>query len=189
MADYRLTTRFEILAPITDVWSVLTRPEVWIEGWGDVLDSATIAAHPSSAPVGVRHSFRLRAHQLATLRFHTRIVRADAPYLIEWEVTGDVEGTASWELDDLDEITIGRNVWSVRTRSAWLNALAPAARRVYRHRQDDLMRNGLEALATHLGADLLAVHTSSHRPERHRLAGLALRVGPGASRADRRVGS
>jgi hypothetical protein len=185
MADYRLVTRFEITAPIQRVWSALSRPEIWVSGWGEVTD---ILALDPGAPhhEGARHLFRLQALRFATLRFETEITRARAPDIIEWEVSGDLEGRAGWELDDLDELTIGRNTWEVRTTPAWLNAMAPAARSVYRRRQDGLMRRGLEALAAHLGANLLSVYTSAHRPERHRLAGLALRVGPGAQRTSDR---
>jgi hypothetical protein len=186
MADYRLATRFEITAPIHRVWSALSRPEIWVSGWGEVTD--VLALEPGAPHhEGARHVFNLKPLRFATLQFETEITRARAPDIIEWEVSGDLEGRAAWELDDLDEITIGRNIWDIRTTPAWLNAVAPAARSIYRRRQDGLMRRGLEALASHLGAGLLTVHTSAYRPERHRFADLALRVGPGARRTSDRT--
>lgn len=178
MADYRIITRFEMTAPIAEVWASLARPEDWVTRWDEVSDVVSVdPGRPDR--VGARHAFRLQPLRFTTLSFETEIVRSRAPDIIEWEVSGDLEGRASWELDDLDELTIGRNVWEVRTTPSWLNALAPAARTTYRRRQQGLMRSGVQALASHLDASLVSTATSTHRPEKHRMAGLALRVGPG----------
>jgi hypothetical protein len=179
MAGYRLVTKFEMIAPIDRVWAALARPEDWVGRWAEVVDWDVLVAR--AGIVDARHRFALRASRLATLRFETRITHARRPDLIEWDVTGDVVGRGRWELDDLDEITFGRNAWEVRTTLPWLNLVAPAARRAYARRHLTLARACIGALADHVGADPLAIHASTSRAQRHRFANVALRLGPGAS--------
>ena len=61
-----------------------------------------------------------------------------------------------WRLFEQDGVTAAIYEWNVRTTKAWMNALAPIARPIFKANHDWGMRNGATGIADLLGCELLA---------------------------------
>jgi hypothetical protein len=78
-------------------------------------------------------------------------------------VDGRVEGSGRWGVTAIPGGTLLDFDWLVTPRVAWMRAVAPVARPVFRWNHRSLMVEGGEALAGRLGAPLLAPSVSTLR--------------------------
>ena len=90
------------------------------------------------------------------LEFEFEVRELDPPGSMFGEATGELTGTGHWRLFEQDGVTAVVYDWNVRTTRAWMNALAPIARRVFEYNHNVVMRWGGEGLARHLDCRLLA---------------------------------
>ena len=79
----------------------------------------------------------------------------DRPRQLAGEASGELEGTGVWSLRQHDDLTIVRYDWNVRTNRAWMNALAPIARPVFRRSHDAVMHAGAAGLAALLNTQVV----------------------------------
>jgi hypothetical protein len=85
-----------------------------------------------------------------------RITGVDRPERMDGHAVGELTGTGRWRLREDGGTTTVQFEWRVRTTRAWMNALAPVARPVFRWNHDWIMRQGGRGLAQRLGAELLS---------------------------------
>lgn len=99
--------------------------------------------------------------ELALWQARVEVTAARAPERVSWSVTGALQGTVEWELDDLDEITFARSVWRLGpTHVLAGTGTERAMRRAHDRRVDDVAY----WLADRVGADLYAVRSDSRQP-------------------------
>lgn len=155
MAGYRLLTSWLLEAPRGDVWEAIWDAPAWMGWWRgaavvEELDPGTACG------IGRRGRFEWRGRAPYRLRFEAVATVVEPLRFLEGEVTGDLEGTGRWRLYEDDGVTAVLFDWDVRTRRAWMNALAPLAGPLFRWGHDELMRTGGVGLARELGCRLLA---------------------------------
>jgi len=81
---------------------------------------------------------------------------------MEGIATGDLNGTGSWKLENLDGSTRVTYLWIVSTEKTWMNLLAPLLAPVFAWNHDQVMLAGGKGLARHLGVSLLSFQGSNH---------------------------
>jgi uncharacterized protein YndB with AHSA1/START domain len=155
MAEYAFTTAWRLAAPREAVFEALHASERWPEWWrglervvkledGDPDGRGSLGRYTWRSLLGYR------------LEFEMRITRVERPHRLDGEAVGELAGSGSWRLYEEAGETAVLFEWRVRTTRRWMNALAPAARPVFRWNHDWIMRQGGRGLARRLGAELLS---------------------------------
>jgi hypothetical protein len=155
MASYSFLTTWILDAPRTDVWDAIYGVERWPEWWRGVRSVEKL--EPGDADgVGALYRQEWRSVIPYPVRFEARITRIELPHLIEADAAGELAGTGRWRFFEGRETAVTYE-WNVRTTRAWMNAVAPFARPVFRWNHNVVMHQGGRGLADLLGARLLAV--------------------------------
>ena len=81
------------------------------------------------------------------LRLELRVIRIEAPVLLEAVVRGDLAGCGVCRVLSDECGTLVRYEWTVRLRRPWMRWLAPLARPVFLWNHDRVMQRGEAALA------------------------------------------
>lgn len=155
-ARYAFRSEWRLRAPRETVFDVLHASERWPEWWRGLerVDKLEEGDPDGRGSLG-RYTWRsLLGYRL---EFEMRITRVEPPQRMEGRATGDLDGIGSWRLYDEGRATT-RVVfeWRVRTTRAWMTALAPVARPVFRWNHDRIMRAGGRGLARRLGVALVS---------------------------------
>jgi uncharacterized protein YndB with AHSA1/START domain len=147
---YQFVTRWSVDGPIGPVWEAIKNAEAYPRWWKAVL--AVEQLEPGDAAgIGRVDRFTWRAPLGYKLRFTLRLTTIEEPNRLGGDAGGDLEGRGDWTLRESDGVTHVRYEWRVRTNRAWMNALAPVARPVFKHSHDVVMREGAVGLARLLG--------------------------------------
>jgi hypothetical protein len=155
MADYAFLTAWRLASPREAVFEVLHASERWPEWW-DGLERVVKLEEGDDEGRGSLGLYTWRSVMRYRLEFEMRITRVERPRRMDGEASGDLTGTGIWRLYEDGGATAILFEWHVHTTRWWMNALAPAARPVFRWNHDRLMRAGGHGLARRLGAELLS---------------------------------
>lgn len=156
MAEYRFLTTWLLEAERERVWEAIYESERWPEWWQGVLETERLAEGDESG-VGQRGRYVWKSKLPYKLEFSMETTRVERPTLLEGQASGELAGTGRWRLFEQGGVTAVVYEWNVHTTRAWMNLLAPMARRAFEINHDYVMRNGGEGLAKLLGARLLAL--------------------------------
>jgi uncharacterized protein YndB with AHSA1/START domain len=175
LGSYRFSTRWDIQAPLHQVWDVIVAPTAWPTWWKGV-QSAKVLDPGAEDGVGQRIRYAFKSALPYTLSFDIVLREVNWPHLLLGDTYGDLEGFGRWSLAENDGVTILDNTWQVRTTGTAMNMLAPLLRPAFVWNHHVVMRWGAEGLARYLEAPLLGI-TSAPKP---RLADAAPLTGLGA---------
>lgn len=156
MEEYAFLTIWHIEAPIHTVFKAIHQSLHWPSWWKGVEQVVEIEPGDQQG-VGGLYRFTFKSRLPYRLTFNIRVTWVEPPTVLEGIASGEVEGTARWQLSPLGTATIARYEWQVRTTKRWMNLLAPIARPLFEWNHDAVMREGGMALARLLNARLLDV--------------------------------
>lgn len=154
MAEYRFLTIWLLDAPIEKVWEAIvdyTQLSTW---WQAVVKAEEIQPGDSTGVGSVWHMV-WKTPLSYTIAFESCITRVEAPYQLELNAVGEVEGIGRWELSPVEEGTLVHYHWIVRTTKPWMNLLALFIRPLMEWNHNATMKQGGEGLAKFLGVRLL----------------------------------
>lgn len=156
MASYRFLTTWILAAPRQELWDVLADVLSWPQWWRGV-EAASEVDGGDERRVG--SCYRVRWHgslpYRVELEFAVETVRE--PLLMAGRSYGDIAGSGSWRLFEQDGVSAVTYEWEVHPTRAWMKALTPVGRPVFRAEHDRLMRAGGEGLARRVGARAIAL--------------------------------
>jgi uncharacterized protein YndB with AHSA1/START domain len=155
MAEYAFLTAWRVAAPRERVFEVIHASERWPEWWRGV-ESVVKLEEGDAEGRGSLGRYTWRSRLPYRLRFEMRITRVDRPERMDGEAVGELTGAGRWRLYEEEGATAVLFEWRVETTRAWMNALAPVARPVFRWNHDWIMRQGGRGLARRLGVELLS---------------------------------
>ena len=97
MAEYHFVSIWQIQAPIEWVWEEIYHAERWPSWWKYV--AGVDELEPGAADgVGKRLRLLFRTRLPYTLGFEVCVTRAQPPWELRAEATGELEGTGRWTL-------------------------------------------------------------------------------------------
>jgi hypothetical protein len=152
-ADYSFRTSFELSAPPTEVHTAALSPERWLSRMPHVRELVQLADGGAEGD-GARYRTTVAAAAPYRLRWEMEAVRVVTPERIEWLAEGDLSGRGIWELTPSVTGTEVVSSAILRTTRWWMNLLEPLARPLFVRNHDLVMRAGVDALATHLDAEV-----------------------------------
>jgi hypothetical protein len=141
-------------APIERVFGVLNDTAAFPEWWKG-MDAVTVLEPGDADGVGELARYTWRGALPYALSFDSRVMRVEAPYLIEGHATGQLEGIGVWRLFAGADSTTVLYSWQVRTTKLWMRMWGPLVRGGLRWNHDRVMRQGGLGLAKQLGVSLL----------------------------------
>jgi uncharacterized protein YndB with AHSA1/START domain len=159
MANYKFVTRWHIAAPIEQVWDAIAHSENW-HLWWNAVDSVVELEPGAADGVGNVRRFVWQTPLTYTLTFEIRVIRIQAPALLEATATGDAEGHGLWQLATTDDGTEVYYTWTVRTTQRWMNALAAIVRPLLEWNHNVIMEQGGQGLAAYLKAELISMESA-----------------------------
>lgn len=95
MTEYSFSTRWDIPAPIDQVWEVLADTSGYPQWWRYVQHVQQLDGGDGTG-LGAVQLIRWRTALPYTLTFRTRTTRIERPHLIEIAAGGELEGTGLW---------------------------------------------------------------------------------------------
>jgi hypothetical protein len=143
---YRFLTTWLIEAPRQAVWEVLADVEGWPRWWPEVV-SARELDPGDEGRVGSSYRVRWRAPVGYSVEFDFTVDSVDEPRRMAGRSSGDLEGTGVWRLLEEHGLVAVIYEWEVSTTKAWMNALGPLPRPLFRWSHDRVMAGGGEALS------------------------------------------
>lgn len=155
-ARYSFLTTWAVDARREAVWDAIHATERWPEWWRGVRTAERLESGDGDG-VGSVHRYVWRSLLPYDIGFTIRTTRSDPPHRLEGDADGDLRGTGRWRLWESGGATAVTYEWDVETTLAWMNAVAPVGRPVFRWSHDHVMRNGGVGLGRLLGARLLFV--------------------------------
>jgi uncharacterized protein YndB with AHSA1/START domain len=155
MAHYEFRSAWLIEAPRETVWDAIRDAGQWPSWWRGVVSSEELTSGGTDG-VGRRYRVRWRSLVPYAITFEFEVAEVDAPAHMAGRAYGELFGTGTWRLSERAGITCVTYDWRVGTARAWMNAVAPVARPVFKWNHDWVMARGAEGLAERLGARLIA---------------------------------
>lgn len=153
-ADYRFVTTWCLQAPVERVFDAIHDAARWPEWWKGV-KRAELLEPGGEDGVGRVWHYVWRSRLPYELGFDSRVTRAQRPWLLEGDASGELNGVGRWRFYEGNGATAAVYEWNVSTSRPWMNRLAPVARPVFAWNHDVIMRQGAEGLAKLLDAPLL----------------------------------
>ena len=151
MTEYRLLTTWLLAGTGPQAaWDVLADVPAWPSWWRGV-EAASELAPGDERRVGSAYRVRWRSAIPFPVEFDFTVDEVDEPRKMAGRASGDLEGRGVWRLFEEDGVTAVIYEWEVATTKAWMNALGPLPRPLFRWSHDRVMAGGGEALAKRLG--------------------------------------
>lgn len=152
MASYRFLTTWLLEAERQAVWDVLADVRSWPQWWPGVESVRELAAGDAHT-VGSRYRVRWRAPIGYSVEFDFTVESVDEPRRMAGRSVGDLEGEGVWRLFEEGGVTAVTYEWEVTATRAWMRALGPLPRPIFRWSHDRLMAKGGEALSRRVRRD------------------------------------
>src|ERR1700754_1040746 len=160
MSEYRLSTVWQLEAPLHAVWTAIHDSARWPEWWSSVEQVAQIEAGTSDG-IGALHRYTWKGRLPYRVVFDVRVTRIEPLIALEGIASGDLEGIGRWRFSNERGLTVVHYEWRVRTKRSWMNLLAPFARPFFQWNHDFVMREGGTSLARRLNARLISIEQRS----------------------------
>ncbi|MBK8986902.1 MAG: SRPBCC family protein [Chloroflexi bacterium] len=161
MAHYLFVTTWKIDTDIENVWRLINEPEVW-PTWWPAVESTRQLSPGGEDGIGSRWQFVFVSRLPYKLAFESQITHKEAPFILEGQASGELEGFGRWELSQEGSLTTTRYTWNVNTTKTWMNVLTPLLRPLFSWNHNVTMQACSEGMARYLGVSLAS--PASHGP-------------------------
>ncbi|MFN8285402.1 MAG: SRPBCC family protein [Chitinophagales bacterium] len=158
MAEYRFITLWQFDAPVERVYDAVHNADnyhLWWKGQDKVLS----VAKGDFVGRGAIKRFTTRSVLPYSLVYDGLVLDVIPYKKIEGTTTGDLQGHGVWTFEQLQDSSLVKYYWNVKTTGFWMNLLAPVLKPVFAWNHDVVMKWGGEGLANYLGCRLLLVET------------------------------
>ena len=143
---FHFLTRWQIDAPLKDVWHVLTDSEQWPVRWTAVKKAQVVQLSRLPNGEGGKIFFSLKGYLPYTIACVTEIVRVALFTLLETNATGDVRGKSVWKLTEENEGTLVEYSWNVSLQKPLVSFFSPVLYPFLVHNHNVVMKNGEKGL-------------------------------------------
>ncbi|NCI50381.1 polyketide cyclase [Sediminibacterium roseum] len=154
-AHYAFVTRWQIRAPLPQVWDAIYHSLEWPGWWKGVVAVRSIEEGDEDGIGGVRE-YTWRSVLPYQLRFSMRLTQNEKYKHLKGEAYGELEGEGEWFFEEKNGITYVQYNWTVFTNKKWMNWLSFILRPAFSYNHDVVMRWGAKGLAKKLDAELIS---------------------------------
>ena len=153
--SYSFISRWQLGAPVEDVWEAIRESEKWPEWWKGVDGVEEIEAGDDQG-IGSIRRYTLSSPTKYKLNFSLLLTDRLEYALLKGEASGDLEGTGAWHFAENGGVTYVECHWHVSTTVRWMNFLSPLLAPMFKYNHSVVMKWGAQSLARKLNAELLS---------------------------------
>lgn len=153
--SYYFISRWQIKAPLTDVWNVLYDTESWCTWWKGAIEIKKTVSGTSNG-IGDVYEYIWQGRMPCKLHFFMELTDKINYKMIKAKAYGNLEGTGTWHFDEKDGISYLAHYWEVHTNNFWINLFSFALKPVFKRNHDLVMRRGALGLARRLNVELIS---------------------------------
>ena len=153
--QYSFVTKWEIEAPLQQVWQAVYASLEWPLWWKGVVSVVEIEKEDTNGLNSV-HAYTWKSVLPYQLTFTMRLTEKQPLKRLKGVAFGDLEGQGVWTFSEQDGLVRIQYNWDVYTKKAWMNYLSFILKPVFRYNHDIVMHWGALGLAKKLNARLVS---------------------------------
>jgi hypothetical protein len=152
---YAFVTRWQIRAPLQQVWDTIYDSVQWPNWWKGVLAVSVVRGGDETGVGGIR-KYTWRSVLPYKLVFDMELTAVDRYRYMQGKAFGELEGMGEWYFEEKEGITYIQYNWNVYTNKAWMNTFYFILKPAFEYNHNKVMAWGARGLAQKLCADLLS---------------------------------
>ncbi len=152
---YFFVSRWQIKAPVEDVWDAIYNSLEWPRWWKGVKSVKLIAEGDERGIDGVRE-YTWQSVIPYKLKFSSRLIEREDYKKLHGSAYGQLEGEGTWHFFEKEGVTYLQYDWKVVTNKKWMNAFSFLLKPLFRYNHSVVMKWGARGLARKLNAELLS---------------------------------
>jgi uncharacterized protein YndB with AHSA1/START domain len=153
-SHYSFITKWQIQAPLWQVWEAIFNSMEWPHWWKGVLTVEEIKKGDDAGINGVK-KYTWKSWLPYKLSFTMRITEKEPMKRLKGIAFGELEGQGEWTFTEEGGVVYIQYNWDVYTKKAWMNYLAFILKPAFRYSHNMVMHWGALDLAKKLEASLL----------------------------------
>ena len=154
-SQYAFITRWQIKAPLPEVWDTIHDSTHWPLWWKGVVEVKELQKGDIDGVGGIRE-YTWRSIMPYQLAFKMRLTELEKYKRMKGEAFGELEGMGEWFFEEKNGISFVQYNWNVFTNKAWMNNLAFILKPVFAFNHNVVMSWGAKGLAKKLNAELVS---------------------------------
>ena len=152
---YSFITRWQIAAPLEQVWQAIYESKRWPEWWRSVKAVREVVKGDEQG-IGSIRIYTLSSPAKYNLCFSLLLTERVDHSLLKGTASGQLEGTGAWYFKEHNGISHIECHWQVATTIPWMNHLGFLLAPFFRYNHALVMRQGAKSLARKLNAQLVS---------------------------------
>ena len=152
--QYSFITKWEIEAPLQQVWDAIYNSLEWCQWWKGVISVEEIEKGDSKGINGVK-VYTWKSALPYKLIFTMRLTENEPLKRLKGIAFGELEGQGEWTFGEQNGIIQIQYKWNVYTKKAWMNYLSFILKPAFKYNHKVVMHWGAIGLAKKLHAKLL----------------------------------
>ncbi len=152
---YSFITKWQIKAPVEEVWDAIYNSLEWPQWWKGVIKADELQEGDGRGINGVRE-YTWKSVLPYKLRFKSKLTEREDYKLLHGVAFGELEGDGTWHFYHKDGITYLQYDWNVYTNKKWMNLFSFILKPLFKYNHNVVMKWGAKGLAKKLDAELLS---------------------------------
>lgn len=153
--QYEFVTRWQIKAPLVQVWNTIEDSLDWPNWWKGVVHVSEQEKGDDAGIGGVR-TYTWRSILPYQLAFQMQLTELEKHKRIKGKACGELEGVGEWFFEEKNGITYVQYNWTVFTNKSWMNWFSFLLKPAFNYNHDVVMSWGAKGLAKKLNAELIS---------------------------------
>jgi uncharacterized protein YndB with AHSA1/START domain len=153
--EYSFITKWQIKAPLEDVWNEIQDSLNWPNWWKGVVHVQEIEHGDEQGIDGIR-AYTWKSALPYQLTFNMKLKEVEEHKKLVGIAFGELEGNGTWYFNYYEGITYVQYEWNVITNKSWMNYLSFLLKPAFNYNHNVVMRWGAEGLAKKLNAELIS---------------------------------
>ncbi|MBS1730425.1 MAG: SRPBCC family protein [Bacteroidetes bacterium] len=151
---YSFITKWQIVAPVEQVWDAIYQSAEWPNWWKGVLAVKTIEENDDRGVNGISE-YTWKSILPYKLTFKMKLMECKKYENLSGIAFGELEGEGRWLFTQNGSSCIIEYHWNVFTNKKWMNYFSFLLKPAFKYNHDVVMRWGAEGLAKKLNTRLL----------------------------------
>jgi hypothetical protein len=154
-SQYSFVTKWQLQAPLEDVWNTIYNSLEWPTWWKGVLTVKELAIGDVNALNSIM-AYTWKSVLPYQLTFNMKLTECVPHKRLAGVAFGELEGNGLWLFEHKDGITYVQYNWNVITNKWWMNVFAFILKPAFNYNHNVVMRWGAQGLSKKLQAPLLS---------------------------------
>lgn len=149
MPHYSFITTWKFQSSVKLIWPIIKEMESWPSWWKGIV-AVNIINPGFENGLGKKASMTWKSKLPYCLSLISEVTEVHEFYRITGRTYGELEGTGIWEFEQVQQVSILKFFWEVKTTKRWMNIMAPVLGPAFKWNHDVLMKWGYDGLSEKL---------------------------------------